>query len=290
MTMVEGELPTESSEGGTLQRFANVQSTFLARERDVIVLLPPGYEDDPMRRFPVLYMQDGQNLFDPMTSFVPGNYWRFEKTVPRLLAAGKIEPVIVVGVYNTGEDRIDEYAPTRDSRTGRGGLAPAYGRFLVTELKPFVDSYYRTRVEPASTGIGGSSMGGLLTLYLGLIAYPSVFGRIASMSPSVWWDRSAILRALRGVQKPANTLVWLDMGTQETPSLRGRRGMVQGMERVCDLLVSAGWNHGRDLRCVQAVGAAHTESAWAERVAPMLRFLFPPPRRKRTTARLTSPW
>jgi len=288
--MVEGDLPNESSDGGTLQRFGAVQSTYLSRERDVMVYLPPGYEDEPQRRFPVLYMQDGQNLFDPLTSYIPGNYWRFEKTIPALLAAGKIEPLIVVGIYNTGEDRIDEYAPSRDMRTGRGGLANAYGRFLVNELKPFVDSYYRTRVDPSSTGLGGSSMGGLLTLYIGLVAYPSHFGRIAAMSPSVWWDRSSILRPLRSLQRPANVKVWLDMGTAETPSARGRRGMIQGMERVCDALVSAGWSHGRDLRCVQAVGATHTESAWAERVAPMLRFLFPPPRKKRTTARLRSPW
>jgi predicted alpha/beta superfamily hydrolase len=277
-------------EGGTLQTYPEVASTFLIRTRDVHVLLPPGYEDEPQRRYPVQYMQDGQNLFDPATSFVPGNYWRLDRLVPELVVAGKIEPLIVVGINNTGEDRVDEYAPTRDSRTGRGGLADAYGRFLVDELKPFIDQTYRTRPEPNYTGLGGSSLGGLVTLYLGLVRYPGLFTRLAAMSPSVWWDRGVLNRSLRHIDHMTHIKVWLDVGTHEVPTARGRRTVVQGVERVCDALVAAGWNHGKELRCVQAVGATHTESAWAERVAPMLKFLFPPPRKKRTTSRLVAPW
>jgi predicted alpha/beta superfamily hydrolase len=287
--LARGEAISGSGDGGTLVRYPQVESSFLLRARDVLIYLPPGYDDDPRLRYPVLYMNDGQNLFDPATSFVPGNYWRFERTIPDLLAAGKIEPIIVVGINNTGEDRIDEYTPTRDARTGRGGLADAYGRFLVDELKPFVDATYRTDPVPAQTGLGGSSLGGLLTLHLGLVRFPGAFGRLAAMSPSVFWDRSVLARSLRNLQRIPKVRIWLDVGTHELPTARGRRVLVQGVERVCDTLVSAGWNHGRDIRCVQAVGATHTENAWAERVAPMMRFLYPLPRRKRTTSRLVLP-
>ena len=112
-------------------------------------------------------MQDGQNLFDPDTSFQKGNYWRMGETADALIFAGEIEPLIIVGIYNTGEHRIDEYTPVEDRRLG-GGQADAYGQMLVEELKPFVDRSYRTLPGPANCGLGGSSLGGLVTLYLGL--------------------------------------------------------------------------------------------------------------------------
>ena len=196
-----------TSDGGTLQTYPEVVSTYLTRQRDVHVLLPPGYEDEPQRRYPVHYMQEGQNLFDPATSFVPGNYWRLDRVVPELVLSGRIEPLIVVGINNTGEDRIDEDAPTRDTRTGRGGLADAYGRFLVDELKPFVDTTYRTRPEPQYTGLGGSSLGGLVTLHLGLVRFPGLFSRLAAMSPSVWWDRGELARSIRNVERMAHVKI-----------------------------------------------------------------------------------
>ena len=144
--------------------------------------------------FPVLYMQDGQNLFDPETSFIKGNYWRMGETADALIEADAIEPLIIVGIYNAGERRIDEYTPVEDRRLG-GGHADAYGRMLVEELKPFVDVQYRTLPGAENCGMGGSSLGGLVTLYLGL-RYPAVFSRLAVMSPSVWWRKRTILRTV----------------------------------------------------------------------------------------------
>ncbi len=137
---------------------------------DLIVYLPPMYEADGDRRFPSLYMQDGQNLFDPETSFIKGNYWRLGETADALIKDGAIEPLIIVGIYNSGVKRIDEYTPVEDKRLG-GGQADAYGRMLVEELKPFIEGQYRTLPGAENCGMGGSSLGGLVTLYLGL-QYP----------------------------------------------------------------------------------------------------------------------
>ena len=161
---------------------------------DLLVYLPPMYKTQPGRRFSVLYMQDGQNLFDPETSFIKGNYWRMGETADALIEDDVIEPLIIVGIYNTGDRRIDEYTPVEDRRLG-GGQADAYGRMLVEELKPFIDAQYRTLQGAEYCGMGGSSLGGLVTLYLGL-RYPTVFSRLAVMSPSVWWRNRAILRTV----------------------------------------------------------------------------------------------
>ena len=147
-----------------------------------MVYLPPGYVEDTGRTYPVLYMHDGQNLFDPATAF-GGNEWRLDDTAEELIERGAIEPLIIVGIYNTGEQRIHEYTPTTDPKLG-GGKADLYGKMLVEEVKPFIEKTYRTLPGPENTGMGGSSLGGLVTLHLG-IQYPQVFGKLAVLSPSV---------------------------------------------------------------------------------------------------------
>src|SRR5258705_10465824 len=150
-----------------------------------MVYLPPGYEASKRKSYSVFYLHDGQNLFDGATSFIPGQEWRVDETAQRLIDAGKIEPLIIVGINNAGKDRIDEYTPAADAKYKAGGKANLYGRMLVEELKPFIDAHYRTRQGAAHTGVGGSSLGGLVSLYLSL-KYPRVFGRAAVVSPSVW--------------------------------------------------------------------------------------------------------
>src|SRR5271169_1390910 len=146
------------------QQFAsNVED----EKHDFLVYLPPMYEAQPDQRYPTLFMQDGQNLFEPETSFIKGNYWRMGETADELILNGQIEPLIIVGIYNTGVHRIDEYTPLEDKRLG-GGQADAYGQMLVEELKPFVDHAYRTLPGAEHCGMGGSSLGGLVSLYLGL--------------------------------------------------------------------------------------------------------------------------
>jgi predicted alpha/beta superfamily hydrolase len=223
------------------------------------------YETEGERRFPVLYMQDGQNLFDPETSFIKGNYWRMGETADALVVAGAIDPLIIVGIYNAGVKRVDEYTPVEDKRLG-GGHADAYGRMLVEELKPFIDAHYRT--QPGAEYCGGSSLGGLVSLYLGL-RYPMIFSGLAVMSPSVWWRNRTILKTVAALAEKPALRIWLDIGTKESTRA------VPDARALRDALISKGWRLGEDLAYFEAEGAEHTESAWAERVDPMLRFLFP---------------
>jgi predicted alpha/beta superfamily hydrolase len=184
----------------------------LTEPRDLVVYVPPDYDTDRERRYPVLYLHDGQNLFDGATAFVPGQDWHVRDTADQLIRAGVIEPLVIVGVYNTGAHRIDEYTPTRDRKQGAGGAAWLYGRMLTEELKPFIDREYRTLPDAMNTGLGGSSLGGLVTLYLG-VQHPNVFGKLAVLSPSVWWDNRYILRLIRALAAKPRVSIWLDIGT-----------------------------------------------------------------------------
>jgi predicted alpha/beta superfamily hydrolase len=241
----------------------------LAQEHlDLIVYLPPMYEAEGERRFPVLYMHDGQNLFDPETSFIKGKYWRMGETADALVQAGAIEPLIIVGIYNSGVKRIDEYTPAVDKRLG-GGHADAYGRMLIEELKPFIDAQYQTLPGVENCGMAGSSLGGLVTLYLGL-QYPAVFSRLGVVSPAVWWRNRAILKTVAALPQKPGLRIWLDMGTKES------KQAVQDTRALRDELIKKGWQTGKDLAYFEAEGAKHTESAWAQRAGPMLQFLFPP--------------
>nr|MDQ2659539.1 alpha/beta hydrolase-fold protein [Verrucomicrobiota bacterium] len=161
----------ESTLTGNIQRHPKFPSKILGNNRDVLVYLPLGYRRSRTRCYPVLYLHDGQNVFDAATAFGQVE-WGADETAQRLIEQKLIEPVIIVAVANT-EDRIHEYAPTRgriqDGKRRRSkGLLRRYGKFLIEELKPFIDARYRTLVEPDYTGLGGSSLGGLATIALGL--------------------------------------------------------------------------------------------------------------------------
>jgi predicted alpha/beta superfamily hydrolase len=253
---------------GEFRKHAGFRSQFLPTARDVLVYLPPGYDGDAPRRYPVLYLHDGQNLFDGATSFIPGQDWRVGRTAGSLIRRRAIEPVVVVGIYNTGRERVEEYTPSADPWYKVGGKADLYGRLIVEELKPFIDSHYRTRAGAPDTGLGGSSLGGLVTAYLGL-RHPRVFGKLAVVSPSVWWDGRRILRDVAALESRTDARIWLDMGTGE-----GLRA-VKDARLLRDALVAKGWSLGRDLRYYEARGARHTEAAWARRVGPILRYLYP---------------
>lgn len=255
---------------GDIRTHKNFHSRFLPADRDIIVYLPPGYERERRKRYPVLYLHDGQNLFDGATSFIPGGEWRMDETAQALIEAGEIKPLIIVGVYNAGKDRVEEYTPTMDAKVKQGGRADFYGRMLVEELKPFIDAQYRTLPGPESTGLGGSSLGGLVSLYLGL-KYPRVFGRLAIVSPSVWWDQKMIVRGVQALGGKTRTRIWLDMGTKES---RNPMDAVNDARALRDALVAKGWKENADLKYFEAEGAEHSEKAWAERAGPMLKFLY----------------
>ncbi len=251
---------------GQIRKHEQFRSRFLRNQRDLIVYLPPGYGDQPHRRFPVLYLHDGQNLFDGATSFIPGQDWHVGSTVDQCIHEGAVEPLIIVGMYNT-KARIREYTPTHVPKLG-GGRADRYAKFLIEEVKSFVDLEYRTLGGAEHTGIGGSSLGGLVSLYLGL-KHPNLFGRIAALSPSVWWNQLVIHRFVESMHIEPRPRIWLDIGTREGPRI------VHDVERFRDVLLQRGWRPEHDLHYERIEGAEHNEAAWAKRVGPFLRFLYP---------------
>jgi len=244
-------------------------SRHLPDDRDVVVYVPPEYDRHPERKYPVLYLNDGQNLFDGRTSFIPGRTWQVREHADAAIEAGELEPLVIVGIYNTGDRRLAEYTHERDWQRG-GGEAAKYGLLLTEDLMPFIASRYRVRTDRPSTGLGGSSLGGLVTLYLGL-RHAHIFGRLAVMSPSVWWNHKSILGYLNEHaphvwERPR---LWLDVGDHE-----GKR-TVHDIEQLAQRLKANGWVEGENLHFECVPGGTHDEASWAQRVRPMLRFLFP---------------
>ncbi len=249
--------------------------------RPVQVWLPPAYRADPQRRFPVLYLHDGQNVFDDEASLAE---WRVDETAQRLAGASAIDAPIIVAVHSMSE-RTWDYTPTSlqvqpaggpvGPPHAVGGGAPAYARFLIEELKPMIDARYRTQTGPAATAVGGSSLGGLVSLWLAL-QHPHVFGAALAVSPTLWWDdflaqRLVMAQDLRAGQRP---LLWLDMGR-----LEGRRA-VSHARRLNKALLARGWT-AWTLAYHEDLLGSHDEASWAARVEGMLRFLYgrhgPPP-------------
>jgi predicted alpha/beta superfamily hydrolase len=244
-----------------------VKSTYLTGDirhfpdHRTIVYLPPNYERRPNRRYPVLYLQDGQNVFDGETSFIHGQEWFVDETAEWMIRTGQIEPLIIAAIYNAGDSRIDEYTPTIDETLHRGGKADSYLHFLITEIKPFIDRQFRTRRTALNTAIGGSSLGGLLSLYAG-VKYPNVFGKLAVMSPSLWWDQEMMLRRIG--EAPLPQRIWLDIGSDEG-------SVVEKVRRLNDLFEA----RCQSFHYEEESGAGHNEIAWSHRVGPMLKYLFP---------------
>lgn len=197
----------------------------LRRTRRVWVYLPPGYVEGASH-YPVLYLQDGQNVFDQYTSFA--GEWGVDETLDALAASGHdLGGCLVVAVDNGGKHRLDEYSPWRNRRTGRGGEGEQYADFLVKTLKPYIDHHYRTRPEREATGILGSSMGGLLATYAAL-RYPTVFGRVGVFSPAYWFAGQALLTYV-AQQSPRPDTRWYFMcGTQESPTMEPLMASMRG--------------------------------------------------------------
>lgn len=257
---------------GDIRSHRAFRSEILGNSRNLLVYLPPGYRRTRTRRYPVLYLHDGQNVFDAATAF-GGTEWGVDETAERLIAHDLIEEIIIVAVPNMAVHRIHEYAPTRGriekrKRKRSQGRLRQYGSFLVKELKPFIDAQYRTQAEPEATGLGGSSLGGLATLVLGLW-FPDAFRRLAVMSPSIWWDDCAIYGMVEKLNPEARPplKIWLDTGTHE-----------EGWERapvLRDKLIEQGWRLHDDLQYLEVKGGEHSERAWGARVGEVLRFLYP---------------
>lgn len=217
---------------------------------DVIVYLPPGYPD-LAERYPILYMQDGQNLFDPATAFA-GQDWEADAIADGLIERGELRPLIIAGVHHAGIGRIEEYTE-----------GASYLDRLVREVKPMVDRTYRT---DRTAAIGGSSLGGLVSMRAGL-QYPRIFRKLAVMSPSVWWDERSIVRMVKDYRSTLRAKIWLDAGTDEGPET------IPDARLLRDALLEKGW--GDRLAYREVAGGDHSERAWRARFGEVLRWLFP---------------
>ncbi len=212
------------------------------------------------RRYPAIYMQDGQNLFDPATSYAGD--WGLGRSIDALPDG---LDAIAVGIANAGDDRIDEYSPAADAR-GRGGRGNRYLAFLTGTIKPMIDARFRTRPEPEATGIAGSSMGGLISLY-GFFREPRTFGFAGILSPSLWFADEAGLAFARDAPFAPGRL-YVDIGLLEGA------GPVADARRLRDVLVDKGYRPDVDLRFVEDAGGAHNEAAWGRRFRRALPFLL----------------
>lgn len=263
--------PRKQHPEGSLRLHRQFRSRALKNLRDLVVWLPPGYGRSRSRH-PVVYFQDGQNIFDPRTAFL-GNAWHAGGAAAALIREGEIIAPILVGIANAGHDRMHEYAPTRAEFPGwdggkptrSKGLARRYARFVVDEVKPFIDARYRTLPDAPNTAIAGSSMGGLVALYFALW-HPRTFGHVGALSPSVWWNDHGVVRAFAALKEKPAVRLWVDMGTAE-PGW-------EGVRRVRAALTARGWKRGMDLHYEEVPGGEHTEAAWAQRVGPMLKFFL----------------
>lgn len=266
----------EPARDGRWARVAQFPSGHI-RRRDVAILLPVGHGVDPGARYPVMYLHDGQNLFDPADAAF-GVEWEVDETVDALTAAGVIEPMIIVALGNTGE-RIRDYTPSVDPGRGEGGEAGAYARFIVEELKPWVEHRFAVRCGPAHTGLGGSSLGGLVSLYITWL-YPDVFGRVAALSPSLWWNRGEAAGWVGGIvaQLDPGERLWLDAGNGEgdDPDGDGLRSVAVDVEAWVDAAIEAGAVFGETVGMQVVAGAPHNEAAWAARLPDVMTFLWGP--------------
>jgi len=234
---------------GNLRYLRKFPSRYLGNTRDLVIWLPPDYDTEIQARYPVLYAHDGQNLFDPATAFA-GVDWQLGKTVTDLLQRQEIHPCIIVGLWNTPA-RIEEYTPRRGRK---------YAKFLMREVKPYIDAHFRTQPAREATALLGSSLGGLISFYLAWW-YPEVFSMAACLSPSWMWDQSAVFEEIKHDPMPQPRIrLYTDHGSE------GEEGRYLSVfKRMRDTLIQKGFVLGQDLHYYYGLGDGHDEAAWGRR-------------------------
>jgi alpha-glucosidase len=230
----------------------------LNRQRAIRVLLPRNYWKDTSRRFPVIYLTDGQNLFDPATAAF--RHWKLREFMARQPLKRQ---AILVGIDHGGVDRKHEYAPF--TRGKSGGQGDAYLQFIVNTLKPFIDQEYRTWSHREATGMAGSSLGGLIAFYAG-IRYSHVFGKIGALSPSFWYNPQVF--GLAGANAGAKSQIYVGGSKTET------RNMLPMLEKIYWALKAGGYADDQ-FRIVARDRGRHSETFWAREFKPMYEWLFP---------------
>jgi enterochelin esterase-like enzyme len=254
-------------------RLHEFHSRIFRNTRFLRVWLPPGYDEESNqgRRYPVFYLNDGQNLFESSSAFA-GVEWGVDETADRLIREGAVPPMIIVGVDNTGKDRLREYMPHRSMHPRmlrvRGRYYPD---FLMKEVMPFVESTYRIATGAENTGLGGSSLGALIALYTATVR-PSVIGRLLLESPSLWASGRQSIKESRTVREWPER-IFLGVGTEEAGNAERSRTVVDDVRELAAILRRAVLSEKR-LRLVIREGAGHNEGAWAERFPEALQFLF----------------
>ncbi|MBC8174501.1 MAG: histidine kinase [Candidatus Marinimicrobia bacterium] len=244
---------------GTVRYHKNVYSPQLKNERNIVVWLPPSYSSNPDHRYPVLYLLDGQNCFDPKTSFA-GQDWQLDETATDLTTRGLMKEIIMVGIYNS-EDRKAEYSPVH-----RGNQ---YCDFLINTVKPFIDSTYRTLTDNKHTATMGSSMGGIISFHLAW-EYPDVFSMSGCLSPAFFVDDNEIVLRVKGYSGS-------DKGIK-LAIFNGTEGLDADLQPAIDEMIAElskkGFLGNKNLLYKVFKGAEHNESAWAEQVPEVLPFFF----------------
>lgn len=275
LTEMDGSVPTViRAQGATGDlRLHEFRSRILRNTRFLRVWLPPEY-DNPTNaglRYPVLYLNDGQNLFESATSFT-GVEWQVDETADRLIREGAVPPMIIVGIDNSGKDRLREYMPHRSLQSMMLRVhGTRYPSFLFKEVIPFIARNYRVTSDPTNTGLGGSSLGALIALYTALVR-PGVIGRLLLESPSLWASNRQIIRQSRRIKRWPER-VFLATGTNEAGRPDKDQSMVDDVRELAAIFRRAELDDTR-LRLIIDDGASHHESAWAHRFPDALTFLF----------------
>jgi predicted alpha/beta superfamily hydrolase len=254
-------------------RLHEFRSRIYHNTRFVRVWLPPGYDDphNADRRYPVFYLNDGQNLFESSSSF-NGIEWQVDEAADRLIREGSIPPMICVGLDNAGRNRIREYMPHRSLQPMIVRVTGTrYPNFLIKEIMPFVARHYRVATGPENTGLGGSSLGALISLYTAA-ERPDVIGRVLLESPSLWASNRQMIRDSRSISRWPSRIV-LATGTAEAGRKERDQSMVDDVRELYAIFRRAGLDE-RNLKLVIEEGATHHESAWARRFPEALAFLF----------------
>jgi predicted alpha/beta superfamily hydrolase len=265
-----------STRWGDIRTHENFPSMSLGNTRSIDVYLPPDYEEDADARYPVLYLHDGQNVFDATTASF-GVEWRADETAERLIREKKIRPVILVAIAGA-PNRIDEYTSFADPKHGLGGKGDLYAKFVVEELKPFIDATYRTRPGRADTGVAGSSLGGLISLRIAE-RYPDRVSMCGILSPTLWWAGD---RVLNDLDAPAagdwlhGTRFWLDIGTREGSRPNELSPELPRTRRLAARFTAAGLQPEHDFRYREIPDGEHDEAAWSLRFGDVLTFFFAP--------------
>ena len=254
-------------------RLHELQSRIFRNTRQLRIWVPPGYNapENQARHYPVFYLNDGQNLFDPATAYI-GVDWQADEAADRLIREGRVPPLIIVGIDNAQKDRPREYLPYRSFHPPiMRPQGKRYPDFLLSEVMPFVYQRYRIARGPENTGLGGSSLGAIISLFTALDR-PGIFGRLLLESPSLFISNRQLLKSSRAFRQwPAR--IFMAMGTREAGTEERDQEVVEDVRELEHVMRRAGLREDR-LRVKIDEGATHNEKEWARRFPEALAFLF----------------